>query len=150
MNLELLHAWVKASHSKNGKPIAIPLNDIAIEILQSQIGKHSTNVFTYKGKPFKAANTRAWRLALKRAGIENFRWHDLRHTWATWQRQAGTPTHELQRLGGWKTSAMVERYAHLAPDQLAHAASRLNSMFVGYDSATLHQNEKRPPSLAAA
>jgi hypothetical protein len=45
---------------------------------------------------------------------------------------------------------MVERYAHLAPDQLAHAASRLNSMFVGYDSATLHQNEKRLPSLAAA
>jgi hypothetical protein len=39
---------------------------------------------------------------------------------------------------------------HLVPDQLAHAASRLNSMFVGYDSATLHQNEKRPPSLAAA
>ena len=150
VNLELCHAWVKASHSKNGKPIAIPLNEIAIEILQRQIGKHATNVFTYKGKPFKAANTRAWRLALDRAGIENFRWHDLRHTWATWQRQAGTPTHELQRLGGWKTSAMVERYAHLAPDQLAHAASRLNSMFVGYDSATVHQNEKRPPSLAAA
>ncbi len=147
VNLELRHAWVKASHSKNGKPIAIPLNDIAIEILQRQIGKHATSVFTYKGMPFKAANTKAWRLALKRAGIENFRWHDLRHTWATWQRQAGTPTHELQRLGGWKTSAMVERYAHLAPDQLAHAASRLNSMFVGYDLATLHHNEKRLTSL---
>ena len=150
VSFELRHAWVKASHSKNGKPIAIPLNDIAIEILQRQIGKHDTSVFTYEGKPFKAANTRAWRLALERAGIKNFRWHDLRHTWATWQRQAGTPTHELQRLGGWKTSAMVERYAHLAPDQLAHAASRLNSMFVGYDLATLHHNEKRPPFLAAA
>ena len=143
VNLELRHAWVNASNSKNGKPIAIPLNDIAVEILQRQIGKHPTNVFTYKGVPFKAANTKAWRLALKRAGIENFRWHDLRHTWATWQRQAGTPTHELQRLGGWKTSAMVERYAHLAPDQLSHAASRLNSMFVGYDLATVRHNEKR-------
>ena len=51
--------------------------------------------------------------ALKRAGIENFRWHDLRHTWASWHRQAGTPTHELQRLGGWRSSVMVERYAHL-------------------------------------
>jgi integrase len=149
VNFELRHAWVKASHSKNGKPIAIPLNDIAIEILQRQIGKHATSVFTYKGMPFKAANTKAWRLALKRAGIENFRWHDLRHTWATWQRQAGTPTHELQRLGGWKTSAMVERYAHLAPDQLAHAASRLNSMFAGYDLATVRHNEKRLPSLEA-
>jgi site-specific recombinase XerD len=56
---------------------------------------------------------------LKRAGIENFRWHDLRHTWASWHRQSGTPTHELQRLGGWRSSVMVERYAHLAPDHLA-------------------------------
>ena len=39
-----------------------------------------------------------------------------RHTWATWQRMAGTPTHELQRLGGWKTASMVERYAHIAPE----------------------------------
>ncbi len=41
------------------------------------------------------------------------------------------------------------RYADLAPEQLAHAASQLNSMFVGYDLATLHHNEKRPPLLAA-
>lgn len=149
VNLKLCHAWVKGNESKNRKPIAIPLNDIAIAVLQRQVGKHDTRVFTYEGQPFESANTRAWHLALKRAGIENFRWHDLRHTWATWQRQAGTPTHELQRLGGWKTSAMVERYAHLAPDQLAHAASRLNSMFAGYDLATLSQNEKRLPSLEA-
>lgn len=149
VNLELCHAWVKGNESKNRKPIAIPLNDIAIAVLRRQQGKHPTRVFTYEGKPFKAANTRAWGLALKRAGIDNFRWHDLRHTWATWQRQAGTPTHELQRLGGWKTSAMVERYAHLAPNQLAHAASRLNSMFAGYDLATVRDNEKRLPSLEA-
>ena len=64
-------------------------------------------------------------------------WHDLRHSWATWQRQAGTPMHELQRLGGWKTAAMVERYAHIAPDNLAIAASRLNAVTIGYDLATV-------------
>lgn len=150
VNLKLKHAWVKGNESKNRKPISIPLNDIAIAVLQRQVGKHRTRVFTYEGEPFESANTRAWRLALKRAGIENFRWHDLRHTWATWLRQAGIPTHELQRLGGWKTAAMVERYAHVAPENLANAASRLNSMFAGYDSATVRNNEKRPPSLAAA
>ena len=149
VNLDLKHAWVKGSQSKNGKPISIPLNEIALAVLSSQKGKHSIRVFTYRGKPFKAANTKAWTEALKRAGIENFRWHDLRHTWATWQRQAGTPTHELQRLGGWKTASMVERYAHLAPDHLANAASRLDNVFSGYDLATLHQNEKRLPSLEA-
>ena len=109
INLEQRHAWIHAWQSKNRRPIAIPLN---------------------------SANTRAWHKARKRAGIGDFRWHDLRHTWATWQRQAGTPTHELERMGGWRTGAMVERYAHLAPDHLAVAASRLDSVFAGYDLAT--------------
>jgi integrase len=58
-----------------------------------------------------------------------------RHTFATWHRQAGTPTHELQRLGGWKTGAMVERYAHVAPEALQNAASRLDAI-TGYGEAT--------------
>jgi integrase len=61
------------------------------------------------------------------------------HTWATWLRQLRTPTHELQRMGGWKTAAMVERYAHVAPDHLAQAAARLESVGVGYNLATVNQ-----------
>ncbi len=137
VNLELRHAWIHGIQSKNRRPIAVPLNDIAIAVLQRQLGKHETCVFTYAGKPLKAANTKAWGRALIRAGIKDFRWHDLRHTWATWQRQAGTPTHELQKLGGWRTGAMVERYAHLAPEQLTTAAARLDSVFAGYDLATV-------------
>ena len=150
VNLSLRHAWVKGSQSKNGKPIAIPLNEIALKVLSRQKGKHLISVFTFRGKPFKAANTKAWKLALERASITDFRWHDLRHTWATWQRQAGTPTHELQRLGGWKTASMVERYAHLAPDHLANAASRIDFVFDGYDLATVDRNEKRLALLQAA
>lgn len=136
IDLDRCHAWVKGEGSKNRKPISAPLNFQAMEILLRQVGKHSENVFTFRGKPIANANTRAWREALKRAGIENFRWHDLRHTWATWHRQAGTPTHELQSLGGWKTPAMVERYAHIAPDHRAQAAARLDNLEVGYDLAT--------------
>jgi len=150
VNLEQRHAWIHSWQSKNRRPISVPLNDTAIAVLERQKGKHLTRVFTYLGKPLNSANTRAWQAALIRAGIEGFRWHDLRHTWATWQRQAGTPTHELQRLGGWRTGAMVERYAHLAPDQLAQAASRLDSVFGSYDSATEATKEKRLPSLEAA
>ncbi|WP_430793418.1 tyrosine-type recombinase/integrase [Azonexus hydrophilus] len=137
INLEQRHAWVHAWQSKNRRPIAIPLNEAAYSVLIRQKGKHESRVFTFRGKPLESANTRAWHKALKRAEIDNFRWHDLRHTWATWQRQAGTPTHELQRLGGWRTGAMVERYAHLAPDHLAEAASRLNSVLGGYELATV-------------
>ena len=86
-------------------------------------------------------STKAWWKGLELAGIENFRWHDLRHTFATWHRQAGTPTHELQRLGGWKTLSMVERYAHVAPEGLQAAASRLDNVLHGYALAT--PDEKR-------
>ena len=40
-----------------------------------------------------------------------FRFHDLRHTWASWHRQAGTSCDELKDLGGWKSRIMVDRYA---------------------------------------
>ena len=136
VNLELRHAWIHGWQSKNRRPISVPLNETAVAVLERQKGKHPTRVFTYLGRPLNYANTEAWRAALKRAGIKDFRWHDLRHTWATWQRQAGTPTHELQRLGGWRTGAMVERYAHLAPDHLAHAAARLDSVLKCYVPAT--------------
>jgi integrase len=141
VDLDAAHAWVGADQSKNGKPIAVPLNSTALTVLRRQIGKHPAKVFTYAGKPIGWANTKAWRDALKRAGIENFRWHDLRHTWATWHRQSGTPTHELQRLGGWRSSVMVERYAHLAPDHLAQAAGRIDRLFAGYDLATSETHE---------
>jgi integrase len=144
VDLDYRHAWIRATQSKNRKPFAIPLNDTAYAVLFRQQGRHPERVFTFRGKPLNSANNSAWKKALKRAGIDNFRWHDLRHTWATWQRRAGTPTHELQRLGGWLTGTMVERYAHLAPDHLAMAASRLDSLLAGYNLATVNPKEKTP------
>jgi hypothetical protein len=43
----------------------------------------------------------------------------LRHTWASWHVQAGTPLHVLQKLGGWESVEMVQKYAHLSSDHLA-------------------------------
>jgi hypothetical protein len=56
------------------------------------------------------------------AGIEDFRFHDLRHTWAPWHVQSGTSLSELMELGGWKSYEMVLRYAHLAPEKLSSVA----------------------------
>ncbi len=141
VDLDLRHAWIPGSQHKNGHPHSVPLNEMALTAIRKQLGKHPLYVFTYKGKPVANVNTKAWNAALARAGIENFKWHDLRHTFATWHRQAGTPTHELQRLGGWKTSAMVERYAHVAPEALQGAANRLDAI-AGYVAAT--PKEKGP------
>ncbi|MBE2293854.1 MAG: site-specific integrase [Phycisphaerales bacterium] len=119
-------AWIHADQAKNGKAIPVPLNPDAMAVVREQIGKHPAVVFTFEGRPILQPNTKAWRKALERAGIENFRWHDLRHTWASWHVQAGTPLHVLQELGGWETPAMVRRYAHLAPEHLAEHAARIS------------------------
>ena len=68
----------------------------------------------------------AWLAGCTRAGIENFCWHDLRHTWASWHVQLGTPLYVLKELGGWETLEMVNRYAHLAPEHLKVHAERLS------------------------
>lgn len=51
-------------------------------------------------KPLRQVSTKAWRKALAKVGITDFRWHDLQHTWASWHVQAGTPLHVLQGVGG--------------------------------------------------
>ncbi len=129
ISLERKHLWIAATDHKNGIALSVPLNATALEVLNRLQGQHPTHVFTYQGHPVKNVATKAWRKALKRSGIEDFRWHDLRHTFATWHRFSGTPTWELQRLGGWKTASMVDRYAHLSPDSLLPAAARLDAMF---------------------
>jgi integrase len=115
-------AWIHADQAKAKKAIGVPLNDDALAVIRGQIGNHHTHVFAYQGKPVKKAGTQAWHKALRRAGIEQFRWHDLRHTWASWHVQNGTPLHILKELGGWSSYEMVERYAHLSPEHLAEFA----------------------------
>ncbi len=119
---------VDGSETKSGRSVSIPLNTHAKKIIEDQIGIHGEYVFTYNGRPIKAVNTRAFRSAVKRAGIEDFRWHDLRHMWATAHAEAGTPMHVLQELGNWQSSAMVSRYAHLSSDHLKKHANSLPSL----------------------
>lgn len=128
-------AWIPDEEAKNGEDIHVSLSQFAVEILQRQMGKHPEAVFTYDGRRVGQLNTTGWRSALKRAGIENFRWHDLRHTWASWLVQSGTPLYALQEMGGWKSTEMIRRYAHLAPAHLAKHADVVGNMLIGTNVA---------------
>ncbi len=121
-------AWIHASQSKNKKPISVPLNETALSVIREQMGKHLTHVFTYKSKPIAKAGSTAWQNALAQAQIDNFRWHDLRHTWATRHVMAGTPLHILKELGGWHSIEMVMVYAHLSSDHLKGFAENANTV----------------------
>ena len=118
INMEKKLAWIHPDESKTGNAIGVPLNNEAIDVLKAQLGKHLTYVFTYKGKPVLRASTHAWYKACERAEIEDFRFHDLRHTWASWHAQNGTPLNILQEMGGWRSTEMVKRYAHLSTEHL--------------------------------
>ena len=87
-------AWIWADQSKTRTAIAVPLNVNAVGVIQQQWGQHPIRVFTLNGQPIDSAG-KAWRNAVKRAGLTDFRFHDLRHTWATRHIQAGTPLHAL-------------------------------------------------------
>lgn len=124
VNLDRRVAWVEAAHAKGKRALTVPLNDEAIAVLQGQRGKDRRWVFPWRGKPVGSPARTVWKAARRKAGLPaGFTWHDLRHTWASWHVQSGTPLAVLQQLGGWRTLTMVMRYAHLAPEHLAAYAA---------------------------
>jgi len=126
VDLERQTAWL--NQTKNGTPRGVPLNADAVAVLQEQVGKHDQFCFTYLDQPIlRGLTNTAWINAIKNAELADLRFHDLRHTWASWHRQAGTSCDELKDLGGWKSRSMVDRYAKFATENMAFAASRIES-----------------------
>lgn len=120
IDLKRRTAFVVGEDAKGGHAIPVPLDARAVEVLTRWEGKHERFVFVYRGKPVYQVATKAWRKAVTAAGLPpGFRFHDLRHTWASWHVMSGTPLEVLQKLGGWRSLAMVQRYAHLAPGHVA-------------------------------
>ena len=115
-------AWIHPDQAKARRAITVPLNADPMQVLKGQQGQHDQYVFTYKDHPIWQVNTKAWQKAVRGAGLTGFRWHDLRHTWASWHVQAGTPLYVLQEMGSWASVEMVRRYAHLSAEYLAEHA----------------------------
>lgn len=149
VDLQRKVAWVNPENAKAGKAIGVALNDTACRVLRNQTGKHLRWVFVHtkpKHRPdgtltppvrkMRVDDNSAWYIGLRRAGIENFRFHDLRHTWASWLIQSGVPLSALQEMGGWESIEMVRRYAHLAPNHLTEHAKKIDAIFGSNDTNT--------------
>ena len=146
-------AWVNSEDSKSNRAIGVALNDTACKVLRDQIGNHHKWVFVHLKSGYRPDGTatpsvrkmrvddqRAWTAACRWAGIEDFRFHDLRHTWASWLIQSGVPLSVLQEMGGWESIEMVRRYAHLAPNHLTEHAKQIDSIF-GVDVPNMSHDE---------
>lgn len=123
-------AWIPSAHMKAARSFGLPLNEEALRALRALrwiSGPDNPYVFTWFGKPIDDCNTLAFQEAVRAAGLVPFRWHDLRHTGASWAVQSGVTLPELMLLGDWRDYRSVLRYAHLAPSQAASAAERIGA-----------------------
>jgi integrase len=121
--VDLFRKTVTVFRSKNGERRTIPVNQTVLDLLKGKVRVRplKTNlVFCSKAMtPIEGGHLRrAFRAALKAASVANFRFHDLRHTFATRLVQAGIDLYKVQRLLGHKSGLMTQRYAHHWPESL--------------------------------
>ena len=130
-NVDLARRTLTILEQKNGARDTLPVNDTAMAVLQARAAVRTSNkeaVFLNgAGHPRNARNLlRAFYPAMRKAGITRFRFHNLRHTFATRLVQAGVDVYTVQKLGRWKTISMVLRYAHHQPESLWGGAEVLD------------------------
>jgi integrase len=134
--VDLFRRTVTVFKSKNGERRTIPLNQTVLELLKHKYGSRSGDtalVFPSEAQTrLNASNIRrSLNLALEKAKITNFHFHDLRHTCATRMVQAGVDLYKVQRLLGHKSSIMTQRYAHHYPESLRDGVEALESSGAG-------------------
>lgn len=128
--------------TKNREPKTMPLNNTAFELLKAKAKTraiHISKVFpSVTGeKVCKAYLGKVFRAAMKKAGIKNFRFHDLRHTFASRLAQQGVDIYLIARLLGQKTLAVTMRYAHHSAESLRKGVELLDAAQVDYNLTTV-------------
>ena len=134
-NVNLRDRFITVTETKNGEIRHLPLNRTMQEML-ANLPQRSEYVFAQKnGKPYSWIG-RAWGNAKAHAEIE-CRFHDLRHTYASYLVMNGVDLMTVKELLGHKSLAMVERYAHLSSDHKQRAIETLDGSFSGEDGTNV-------------
>jgi integrase len=129
--VELARGHVSFLATKNGTDRGVPLHPRVVAELANLPGREGAVFRRPDGAPCASRDhaggqiKRAFATACRRAGIESFRPHDCRHTWATWLYASTRDLAGLMRLGGWRSERMVLRYAHVNVADLAPAIRQL-------------------------
>ncbi len=132
-DIDLVRGYVVVQDSKNGERRSLPLAGAAKETLgeMARLRRIDTDL-VFANETGKAPFPRKpWMRALESAGIEDFLFHDLRHTAASYLAMSGATLTEIATILGHKTLAMVKRYSHLTEQHTAAVVERMNRQFVG-------------------
>lgn len=122
--------------TKNGERRAVPLVGIALQLIKklkiNDSGSFEDFIFHSPESPTKCCSIRtAWDKAIKRADVKDFRFHDLRHSTASYLAMNGASLLEIADILGHKTLQMVKRYAHLSDDHKADVLEKMNKKMFG-------------------
>ncbi|MEZ5444574.1 MAG: site-specific integrase [Gammaproteobacteria bacterium] len=126
--------YLDARHTKTQRRRSIPLNAVARAVMEQRRAFRKANcpdspwVLSHANGDRIKDVKRSFTTACRRAGIEDFRIHDLRHTCGSWLVSAGAALSEVKDLLGHTTVRMTERYAHLAPENVRAAVSMLENV----------------------
>jgi integrase len=145
-DVDLVVGSIHVRRDKAGEGRWVSLNSIArnaLKVARRQQNPPSEYVFSSPRGRFMHNLERDWRPALRAAKISDFRFHDLRHTFASRLALAGVDLYTVQRAGGWKTHTMVQRYAHLSPDHIRAAVERLAGAKPGAATAARPKQRSR-------
>jgi len=132
VNLE--RARAVARDTKNGETRVLPLHGPALEILRRRSKARAADsdlVFPHKNKDAHQWYSRPFRAAVEKAEIPDFRFHDLRHTAATYLLESGATLAELAGILGHKSLAMVKRYAHVSEEHASSVVERMTTKVFG-------------------
>ena len=135
----LSRSHVSFQKTKNGKPRGVPLHSSLVAELANLSHRDGYVFLKPDGQPYslprgdadRSAGSRiktGFQAAVRRAGLKDFRVHDLRHTWATWFYQEHRDLLKLQQLGGWQTLALVKRYAHVNSETYLESINAMPSL----------------------
>jgi len=139
---------VTISEQKNKGVDTLPLNETVMQLLRDRVvmvGDTGEYVFPNKNNDRKGNRLlmKAFYTALKKSDVKKFRFHDLRHTFATRLVQNGVDLYTVQKLGRWKTISMVMRYAHHYPESLRSGIEVMDKVNQKKISTNLAQLPKR-------
>jgi integrase len=127
--VDFMGRMLNIPRTKNEEPIHVPLNDVAVDALKVVLGRSEgiARVFQSAEIGELLENGRRWfDKAVNEAEIKNFRWHDLRHTFASRLRMKGA-LEDIADLLGHKSLTMTRRYTHLGPNKLHAVVSLLGA-----------------------
>ena len=133
-DIDLARGVITLHETKNGERRILPLTGHALELVkQHSKVRQLTCDLVFPGKSLQAPiDIRTpWETALKRAEIEDFRFHDLRHSAASYLAMNGASLAEIAEILGHKTLQMVKRYSHLSEAHTSKIVSRMNESIFG-------------------